>query len=80
MREYKWNATTTNFFGLVTDQEAVRANVLFKARCYWPMDLLEPFVREAWPRWRAERPEWFTEEREALLRARIPPAWIGEDV
>ena len=39
------------------------------ARCYWPMELVEAFVREGWARWVREEPEWFTEE----WRARVPP-------
>ena len=43
-----------------------------RPRCYWPMDLARPFVRDNWARWLAEKPEWFTPE----WQARIPPEFL----
>ena len=53
LREYTWNeATAVTARGqLLIDcgQERIRADVIDNvARQYWPMDLVEPFVRENW--------------------------------
>ena len=53
VREYDWNERTTlKLRGQIItgcDQELVRAKVMQGfARCYWPMDLVKPFVRDNW--------------------------------
>ena len=55
IREYVWcKQTTLKIDGelVVCDRELVQAydtiGVEGYARCYWPMDLVEPFVRENW--------------------------------
>ena len=38
--------------GEMQEQEKIRAQILTNyARCYWPMELVEAFVREGWARW-----------------------------
>ena len=44
------------------------------ANCYWPMDLVEVFVRENWARWVREEPVWFDQEWRARIPARLTPA------
>ena len=54
VREWWWfTATTLKVDGKTRsncDRESVRADHVMKwyAKCYWPMDLVEPFVRENW--------------------------------
>mgnify|MGYP007000213275 CR=1 len=52
LRTFWWDtATTFNVDGQVRtnfDRDTVRAHVMIFAKCYWPMDLVEPFVRENW--------------------------------
>ena len=79
VREYKWNLQTAIKINceltLNCDRETVRVNVMKNnARCYWPMDLVEVFVRDNWARWAREEPKWFDEEFEARVPARFIPA------
>ena len=53
MRDYYWNVkTVVSMNGELLkncEREFVRADTMKSfARCYWPMDLVEPFVRENW--------------------------------
>ena len=78
VREFWWNeatATTMPNGELATgcDRETIRAyHVMGYARCYWPMDQVEDFVREGWARWQRDQPVWFTDE----WIARVPPEFI----
>ena len=79
VREWWWNeAMAVRIDGelvLNCDRETVRVDVLKNhARCYWPMDLVEVFVRENWARWVREEPEWFDEDWKARVPARFVPA------
>ena len=49
VREYWWNREPYMYNGEMQEQEKIRAESLTSfARCYWPMDLVEPFVRDNW--------------------------------
>ena len=70
LREFEWNREPYLRDGELRTREKIRAGVVADfARCYWPMDLVEQFVREGWERWVREEPEWFDDE----FRARVPP-------
>ena len=51
LRDWNWNQTIMNIDGVLVEcePELVRACVgMSYARCYWPDDLVRPFVRENW--------------------------------
>ena len=54
VREFWWETATvtTGPDGQVMedcDRETIRAyTAMYFAKCYWPMDLVEPFVRDNW--------------------------------
>ena len=52
--------------------ERIRADLLGYAKPYWPMELVEPFVRKGWWRWFRERPVWFND----TFRSRVPVGFI----
>ena len=52
VREFHWNREPYMYNGEMQEQEKIRAEILTSyARFYWPMELVEAFVREGWARW-----------------------------
>merc|ERR1712185_206624 len=84
VRTFKWEiATVIEVNGKLRtncDRETIRADIIMSyAKCYWPMDLVEPFVQENWCAARARPPRVILDTASRRSRwHRNPPFWFDD--